>query len=102
MSGLIALAAGFLAVPINAVGASSDTDAYCDLAEDLNDHLQDTFELQEMASTDDTEVDREQLENELDLAEATTHEYVLEMVEVAPVEARAPPHPRGDWHGRRE
>jgi hypothetical protein len=31
---LIVLAAGFLALRVNAVGASSDIDAYCDLAEE--------------------------------------------------------------------
>jgi hypothetical protein len=78
-TGFIALAAGFLALPINSVGASSYTDAYCDLAEDLHDHIQDTFLLLKTGSTDD---------DELELAEATTREYILEMVEVAPIEAR--------------
>ena len=87
--GLIALAAVVLTVPTNSVGASSDSDAFCVIAAELHEHLQETFELQEVVLTDDTEVDRERLADELELAEETTFEYVAEMFDVAPIDARA-------------
>jgi hypothetical protein len=86
-AGLIALVAGFLALPGNAVGAESDTDAYCGLAGEFHDHIRSTFDLQRTATDGDTT--SAQPGETVELADATEREYTLAMVDVAPLEARA-------------
>jgi hypothetical protein len=79
--------AGFFALPGNAVGAESDTDAYCGLAGEFHDHIRSTFDLQPTATDGDTTP--AQPGDTVELADATEREYALAMVDVAPLEARA-------------